>query len=169
MKFKKGDIVTIISDKDDVKQYKGLTTEIIAVNEEFEEYLTDIDHDAWFAESELELVKKSPLQISNKQKVKTFQEIANEIGKFTDMKNDAYGSSVDTTYEVLKIFLKKYKNHDNTYTIPESLLKHIFLQVRMIDKQNRIFNNPDGDKMEESPYRDLAGYSLIGVRMTENE
>lgn len=169
MKFKKGDIVTIISDKNDVKQYKGLTTKIIAINEEFEEYLTDVDHDAWFAESELELVKKSPLQISNKQKVKTFQEIANEIGKFTDMKNEAYGSSVDATYEVLKIFLKKYKNDDNTYTIPESLLKHIFLQVRMIDKQNRIFNNPDGDKMEESPYRDLAGYSLIGVRMTENE
>lgn len=169
MKFKKGDIVTIISDKDDVKQYKGLTTKIIAVNEEFEEYLTDVDHDAWFAESELELVKKSPLQISNKQKVKTFQEIANEIGKFTDMKNEAYGSSVDATYEVLKIFLKKYKNNDNTYTIPESLLKHIFLQARMIDKQNRIFNNPDGDKMEESPYRDLAGYNLIGVRMTENE
>lgn len=169
MKFKKGDIVTIISDKDDVKQYKGLTTKIIAVNEEFEEYLTDVDHDAWFAESELELVRRMPSQTFNKQKVKSFQEIAVEIGKFTDMKNEAYGSSVDATYEVLKIFLKKYKNDDNTYTIPESLLKHIFLQVRMIDKQNRIFNNPDGDKMEESPYRDLTGYSLIGVRMTENE
>lgn len=169
MKFKKDDIVTIISDKNDVKQYKGLTTKIIAVNEEFEEYLTDVDHDVWFTESELELVRRMPSQTFNKQKVKSFQEIAVKIGKFTDMKNEAYGSSVDATYEVLKIFLKKYKNDDNTYTIPESLLKHIFLQVRMIDKQNRIFNNPDGDKMEESPYRDLAGYSLIGVRMTENE
>jgi hypothetical protein len=163
MKFKVGDKVRVIGRSSDLKNFRNAEGEIIAVNEKYREYLTSLNDDVWFEENELELIK------SNQESQKTFQEIANEIGKFTDMKNDAYGSSVDATYEVMKFFLNKYKNDDNTYTIPESLLKHIFLQVRMIDKQNRIFNNPDGDKMEESPYRDLAGYSLIGVRMTENE
>jgi hypothetical protein len=163
MKFNIGDEVKIISND----SYNGLIGTITDIDPKRKDYLVFINDDeiVWFDENELVLIKPNASKINKK----SFQEIANEIGKFTDMKNDAYGSSVDATYEVMKVFLNKYKNDDNTYTIPESLLKHIFLQVRMIDKQNRIFNNPDGDKMEESPYRDLAGYSLIGVRMTENE
>ncbi|MGG3920505.1 hypothetical protein ABEV41_00895 [Geobacillus thermodenitrificans] len=166
MKFKIGDRVEITDDELSCGAYKGQQGVIRHIDEN-EGYLVYLDSDEvmWFDENELKLIESNVLKINQK----SFQEIAVEIGKFTDMKNEAYGSSVDATYEVMKVFLNKYKNDDNTYTIPESLLKHIFLQVRMIDKQNRIFNNPDGDKMEESPYRDLAGYSLIGVRMTENE
>lgn len=218
MKFKENDVVKVVSINEDVKHLWGKEGKIIAINKKFNEYLTSLNNEIWFAEEELELVenknnnniklgdrvkiisndsfwngligkviyfddicvevklfdgkevsllRNEVVKIENKQK--SFQDIANEIGQFTDMKNDAYGSSVDATYEVLKVLLNKYKNNDSTYTIPESLLKHILLQVRMIDKINRIFNNPEGDKLGESAYRDLAGYSLIGVRMTEHE
>ncbi|QDX94627.1 hypothetical protein EEL30_21535 [Brevibacillus laterosporus] len=96
---------------------------------------------------------------------KKFEELGKEIGAFTGLKQEAYGNSVDKSFELMKIFLKEYKNNDDTYTIPEVLLKHLLLQVRMIDKQNRIFSNPKGDLMGESPYKDLTGYSLIGVEM----
>jgi hypothetical protein len=96
-----------------------------------------------------------------------FEKIARELGQFTDKKNKQYGSSVDATYEVMKVLMDRYKNEDDTYTIPQSLLQHILLQVRMMDKSNRIFQNPSGKGDSESPYKDLVGYSLIGVEMVE--
>lgn len=98
-----------------------------------------------------------------------FEKIATELGQFTDMKNKQYGSSVDATYEMMKALMERYKNEDDSYTIPQSLLQHILLQVRMMDKINRIFNNPSGKGDSESPYRDLTGYSLIGVDMVEGK
>jgi len=182
MKFKVGDKVKVAKNNFNKDQYLGKVGTIEKVEKDDANQVHCIvcidDEYLWFLEDELELAEKNESFIeycedfSNSSdealsKPKSFREIATEIGQFTDMKNEAYGSSVDATYEVMKIFLKKYKNDDNTYTIPESLLKHILLQVRMIDKQNRVFNSPDGDKLNESPYRDLAGYSLIGVRMME--
>lgn len=167
MRFTVGDHVEIVGTKSDIREFIGKKGEIIAVNEKCKEYLTDLSDCVWFTDNELRLIKKSFSLNKINQKTKSFKEIANEIGEFTDMKNDAYGSSVDATYEVMKVLLNKYKNDDNTYTIPESLLKHMLLQVRILDKINRIFNNPDGDKLNESPYRDLVGYGLIGVRETE--
>lgn len=96
-----------------------------------------------------------------------FTELGTSIGEFTDSKNKQYGSSVDATLEMIKVLMERYRSDENTYTIPESLLQHILLQVRMMDKQNRIFNNPSGKGDSESPYRDLAGYSLIGIDMVE--
>ncbi|MGG0754959.1 hypothetical protein [Brevibacillus laterosporus] len=100
---------------------------------------------------------------------KKIEGIGQVIGKFTDEKQEAYGNSVEKSFELMKIFLKEYKSDDDTYTIPEVLLKHLLLQVRMIDKQNRIFSNPKGDKMGESPYQDLVGYSLLGTDMTHKK
>ncbi len=96
-----------------------------------------------------------------------YQDLGKEIGKLVDKKQMAYGNSVGNSIDILKIFLRKYKNEDNTYTIPESLLWHLLLQVRIIDKQNRIFNNPDLDLMEENVYSDLCGYSLLGHHYVE--
>jgi hypothetical protein len=103
------------------------------------------------------------------EKLGKFTELAYGIGEFTDMKNQQYGSSVDATFGMMKVLMERYKNDDNTYTIPESLLEHILLQVRIMDKLNRIFNNPSGEGDSESPYRDLAGYSLIGIDMVEGK
>jgi hypothetical protein len=103
------------------------------------------------------------------EKLGKFTEIAYGIGEFTDEKNKQYGSSVDATYGMITVLMERYKNDDNTYTIPQSLLQHILLQVRMMDKINRIFNNPSGEGDSESPYNDLAGYSLIGIDMVEGK
>jgi hypothetical protein len=35
----------------------------------------------------------------------------------------------------------------------------------MMDKLNRIFNNPSGEGDSESPYNDITGYGLIGIDM----
>jgi hypothetical protein len=164
MKFKVGNEVKIISKDPKMQEYVGMTGLIEHVSEQ-DGNLVFIDENKvfWFDDEELELIK--PRQRSQK----SFKDIALEIGEFTDMKNDAYGSAFEITYEILEILLKKYKNNDGTYTIPENLLRYIPLTTRMVDKHVRIFNSPNGDKLDESPFRDLAGYSLIGVRMTENE
>jgi hypothetical protein len=98
-----------------------------------------------------------------------FTEIALEIGQFTDMKNKQYGSSVDATYEMIKVLMERYRNSENTYEIPESLLQHLLLTVRVMDKQNRIFNNPSGEGDSESPWRDITGYGLIGIDMVNKK
>lgn len=95
-----------------------------------------------------------------------FEIIATELGKFTDEKNKQYGSSVDATYEMMLVLMDRYKNKDNTYTIPQELIRQMLLTVRVMDKQNRIFNNPSGKGDSESPWKDIVGYGLIGVNMT---
>lgn len=100
-------------------------------------------------------------------KTSGFEEMGLKIGKLVDKKQRAYGDSVTKAYKLMQVYLESYDNGNGTYTIPKSLLKHILLQVRIIDKQNRIFNNPDGDLMDENPYSDTVGYGLLGMRMVE--
>jgi hypothetical protein len=96
-----------------------------------------------------------------------FEQRGKDIGALVDSKQKAYGNAVEQTYNVVEQFMKPYLNKDGeTYTIPKSLLKHLLLQVRIIDKQNRIFNNPDQDLMEENTYRDISGYGLLGEKFT---
>lgn len=100
-------------------------------------------------------------------KTSGFEELGLKIGKLVDKKQRAYGDSVTKAYKLMQVYLESYDNGNGTYTIPKSLLKHILLQVRIIDKQNRIFNNPNGDLMDENPYSDTVGYGLLGMRMVE--
>lgn len=95
---------------------------------------------------------------------KSYSQIGTEIGELVEQKQKAYGDSITKAFDLVKVFIRDYRNEDGTYTIPESLLKHLLLQVRIIDKQNRIFSNPDQDLMGESPYSDIAGYSIIGTK-----
>ena len=99
----------------------------------------------------------------------SFKQKGQEIGELVDLKQRAYGNAITKTSKLLEVFLEDYKNDDGTYTIPASLLKHLALQVRIIDKQNRIFSNPDGDLMSESPYKDIAGYGLLGSELLNDE
>ncbi|MEH7116091.1 hypothetical protein V7128_01530 [Neobacillus vireti] len=96
-----------------------------------------------------------------------FESLALEVGKLVDQKQKAYGDSVTKCYEIMKVLLQDYSNNDGTYTIPESLIPIMLLEVRKIDKTNRRFSNPDGDLMSENPYQDDVGYSLLGVRLME--
>lgn len=113
---------------------------------------------------ENEQVEESIEEVSE---VGKFEAIATSLGRFTDEKNRQYGSSVDATLEMMKALMERYTYDEENYLMPKNLLQHILLQVRMMDKQNRIFNNPSGKGDSESPYKDLTGYSLIGVEMVE--
>jgi hypothetical protein len=103
------------------------------------------------------------------EKLGKFGELGLDIGKFTDDKNKQYGSSVDATYEMMKVLMNRYTYDENNYLIPKELVRHMLLQVRIMDKQNRIFNNPTGKDEKESPYKDITGYGLIGVDMVEHD
>jgi hypothetical protein len=98
-----------------------------------------------------------------------FEQKGLEIGQLVNKKQAAYGDSISKAYKLMQVYLENYDNGDDTYTIPKSLLKHILLQIRIIDKQNRIFNNPDGDLMEENSYADTVGYGLLGMRMIDEQ
>jgi hypothetical protein len=98
-----------------------------------------------------------------------FQKLANDIGAFTDMKNQQYGSSVDATYKMIQVLMERYTYDENQYLIPKELLQHLLLTVRVMDKQNRIFNNPSGKGDSESPWKDVTGYGLIGIDMVEGK
>lgn len=90
-----------------------------------------------------------------------YEALGRSIGALVDEKQRAYGDSFGQALDVLKVYLRPYRNADGTYTIPEALLQHVLVQVRIIDKQFRIFTHPGGDAGGESPYRDLAGYSIL--------
>lgn len=96
-----------------------------------------------------------------------FESKGSEIGSLVTKKQAAYGDSVGKAYKLMQVFMQDYDNGDDTYTIPKELLQHILLQVRIIDKQNRIFSNPKGDLMSENPYADTVGYGLLGMRMSD--
>lgn len=98
-----------------------------------------------------------------------FEDRAAEIGRLVEQKQEAYGNSIEHSVAVIKGFLQAYRNDDGSYTIPEELLPHLLLQVRIIDKQNRLFNNPVADKMGESCYNDIMGYALLGEAIQEKQ
>jgi hypothetical protein len=94
-----------------------------------------------------------------------FATLALEIGQFTDVKNKQYGSSVDATQKMIEVLMERYTYDEEKYLMPKSLLQHLLLTVRVMDKQNRIFNNPSGKGDSESPWKDITGYGLIGIDM----
>lgn len=92
-----------------------------------------------------------------------YKVLGEKIGSHVDKAQQAYGDSFGRSGDVVRVLLEPYRNSDGTYTIPDSLIDHLLVQVRIIDKQFRVFSNPDGDLMKESPYKDIAGYGLLGA------
>ena len=87
----------------------------------------------------------------------SFKELASTIGALVDEKNAAYGNSFAVSGEFLKLLYPKGIN-------PEQYTDALLL-VRMFDKMMRIANKKDA--FSESPYQDLAGYSILGVAKDE--
>lgn len=78
---------------------------------------------------------------------------ANEIGKLVSDKQEAYGDSFSKSEEIIKILYPngvKTENYRDLLTI-----------TRIIDKLFRIATKKDA--FGESPYRDIAGYALLGL------
>jgi len=88
-----------------------------------------------------------------------FKQIGEEIGSLVEEKNAAYGNSFGKVAEFLKILWPD--------GIPVEAYTDALCTVRMFDKLMRIANKKDA--FGESPYRDIAGYSILGVEKDERE
>ena len=88
-----------------------------------------------------------------------FEKIATEIGKLVDKKNIAYGSSFLKSEKILKIL---YPNG-----IQPEQYKDMLAMTRIIDKLFRIATRKEA--FGESPFKDIAGYGILGVASDEEE
>lgn len=89
---------------------------------------------------------------------KSLLDLATEIGNLVEEKNRAYGDSFAKTGDFLRLL---YPNG-----IPPEKYGDALCIVRIFDKLKRIAT--DKDALGESPYRDIAGYALLGLRMDES-
>lgn len=78
---------------------------------------------------------------------------AHEIGKLTADKNAAYGNAFESAGPFLCLLFP--------LGIPPEKYTDALLLVRIFDKMMRIVTQKDA--FGESPYRDIAGYGLLGV------
>ena len=85
-------------------------------------------------------------------KPELYKKIGEDIGQLVSEKNKAYGDSFNKSQEIIKVL---YPNG-----IQPKQYRDMLAIVRVIDKLFRIDNK---DAFGESPWRDIAGYSLLGI------
>ena len=90
---------------------------------------------------------------------RTYKQIGEEIGSLVDEKNAAYGSSFAESYKILSVL---YPNGIQPYQYTDALAI-----IRVIDKLFRLANKKDA--FGESPWRDIAGYAILGVANNEKK
>jgi len=88
-----------------------------------------------------------------------FEKIGTEIGKLVDQKNTAYGDSFKKSEQILKILYP-----DGVH--PEQYQDMLAI-TRILDKLFRIATSKDA--FGESPFKDIAGYGILGVSNVEDE
>lgn len=88
---------------------------------------------------------------------KTFENIGKNIGKLVDEKNAAYGSSFAEAHKILSVL---YPDGIK----PEQYTDALAI-IRVIDKLFRIATAKDA--FGESPWKDIAGYGILGVHNSE--
>ena len=86
-----------------------------------------------------------------------FKRIGNEMGELVAQKNLAYGNAFNTAGNALRLLYPRGISPDQ-YDDALAL-------VRIWDKLQRIAT--DRDAMGESPYRDVAGYGILGTERVE--
>lgn len=82
------------------------------------------------------------------------ESLGSEIGKMVDEKQKVYGDSYSRSGEIMRIL---YPNG-----IPVEQYDDALAVIRVIDKLFRIAT--DKDALGESPWRDIAGYGILGSR-----
>jgi hypothetical protein len=97
-----------------------------------------------------------------------YETLGSEIGALVDEKQRAYGDSFGRAHRVLHELLADYYDEGReVYELPRTMLPHLLTITRILDKLFRVVTNPNGDRMGESPYRDIAGYALLAVAREE--
>jgi hypothetical protein len=86
-----------------------------------------------------------------------FERIAGEVGRLVTEKNAAYGDSAATSGAALELLFPS--------GVAPAQYRDALLLVRIWDKMKRIATRKDA--FGESPYRDIAGYGLIGSAVDE--
>ena len=86
-----------------------------------------------------------------------FEVLGQKIGAMVDIKNIKYGNSFAESHKILAIL---YPNGISIEQMPDALAI-----IRIIDKLFRIAT--DRDALGESPYRDIAGYGILGAYRVE--
>lgn len=86
--------------------------------------------------------------------VATISEYAAEIGRLVEEKDAAYGNSYERSHELLAVLYPD--------GVPPSQYKNMQVFSRMFDKMFRLVTDPDA--FSESPWRDMAGYTLLMAR-----
>jgi hypothetical protein len=87
-----------------------------------------------------------------------YQDIGQQIGELVERKQAAYGDSFGKSGSIM---LALYPDGISPGQIDDALTV-----VRVVDKLFRIAT--DRDALGESPWRDIAGYSLLSVRRIES-
>lgn len=87
----------------------------------------------------------------------SFAELGERISKLLEEKNAAYGNSFDKAGEFLRLLYPQGVK-------PEQMEDALCL-VRIFDKMMRIATKKDA--FGESPYQDIAGYAILGLRRSE--
>lgn len=88
-----------------------------------------------------------------------FRNIAQQIGELVAEKNVAYGNSFNDSGEILRIL---YPDGIDPTQYDDALAI-----VRILDKLKRIAT--DRDALGESPFRDIAGYGILGAERVERQ
>ncbi len=88
---------------------------------------------------------------------KTYEQIGQQVGQLVDEKNAAYGSSFAESHKILSVL---YPNGIK----PEQYTDALAI-IRVIDKLFRIANKKDA--FGETPWRDIAGYAILGIANDE--
>lgn len=92
-------------------------------------------------------------QIESASGAGSFERLGREIGALVDAKNQAYGNSFQRSGTVLR---ELYPDGISTNQYDDMLCI-----VRILDKLFRVAN--DKNAFGESPYRDIAGYGILGA------
>lgn len=91
--------------------------------------------------------------------MKTLKEISLELGSLLEEKNRSYGSAFSESSKILKILYPDGVLPDQ-YT-------DLLLTTRILDKLFRIATNKEA--FNEEPWKDIAGYGLLGVYKEQEE
>jgi hypothetical protein len=82
-----------------------------------------------------------------------FKKITDDLAQILSTKDEAYGNAFDKTTHILSLL---YPNG-----IKVEQYKDLHVIIRMLDKISRIAR--DNDPLGESPYMDIAGYSILSL------
>ncbi len=131
-----------------------MNKEYTVIREEhgFYRVTNDLGQPETYCKTRFDVVPEPPA-VPEAASKKTFQEIARDIGDTVAAKNVAYGDSFIRTASVLK-------EHYPDGVKPKQYTDMLAL-VRIFDKTMRIANQKNA--FGESPYRDIAGYGVLGA------